>query len=383
LILHPGKIIRSEEMTMKKKLGMEALLLAILLVSMVFVPAVSAQEKATEKELTFGPGTFKELKSDPDFIAAYGSIPSLGSLEERKKWIISLDKIYVKVKDNHKTKMSKLFYPTGPVIGYGYTDKGVLEVVIEKRQKIDTLKEKELYSIFSNYGQEVKVSNIPLVFVYEDLPVPTSRISSWRPLIGGIQINTEQPAGVAQSTLGFAAKDSRGNKGYVVAAHAAPSIGDQIWQPIAGPSANKVGKVTKASKYQADASWVPYANVKATIYDYDIDVTRNVISYADPFVGEYVYKSGVVTGRTYGSVTKKRTIYHPGLERKLDNQYIAEYKCDFGDSGSPVYDYVPDGVKIVGIHWGGIGTYVSGFGDSVLSPVSGVKSDLGVTPLTA
>lgn len=143
----------------------------------------------------------------------------------------------------------------------------------------------------------------------------------WRPLIGGIQINTELPNGVTPTTLGFAAKDGSGNKGFVVAAHAAPSIGDQIWQPIAGPSANKVGKVTKVSKYSADASWVPYANVDARIYDYDVN-TKNVTSYADPSLGQYVYKSGIVTGKTYGKVTKKMTIYNPGVGKNLDNHIL-------------------------------------------------------------
>jgi V8-like Glu-specific endopeptidase len=135
-------------------------------------------------------------------------------------------------------------------------------------------------------------------------------------------------------------------------------------------------------KYSADASWVPYANVDARIYDYDVN-TKNVTSYADPSLGQYVYKSGVVTGKTYGKVTKKMTIYNLGVGKNLDNQYIAQYRCNFGDSGSPVYVYVNECVKIVGIQWGGFGTYNSDFSNSVFSPVSGVKSDLGVTPLTA
>ena len=64
-------------------------------------------------------------------------------------------------------------------------------------------------------------------------------------------------------------------------------------------------------------------------------------------------------------------------------QYVAGYNCDGGDSGAPVYVYVSGGVKIVGIHWGGVGTYNSGYSTSIFSPVSGVQSDLGVTPLTA
>ena len=47
--------------------------------------------------LNFGPETLNELKSNPNFIAAYGNIPAFGSLEERKKWLDTLDLIYTEV----------------------------------------------------------------------------------------------------------------------------------------------------------------------------------------------------------------------------------------------------------------------------------------------
>ena len=124
-------------------------------------------------------------------------------MEEREKWLDTLDKIYTEVNDNFEKEMSKYFYPNGPVIAYGYTIDGVLKVAIEKGQKIDAAKENELYDLFSNYGQNIAVKDVPLIIVYEDLPTPTSRTSSWRPIIGGIKICTEKPDGIKQSTLGF------------------------------------------------------------------------------------------------------------------------------------------------------------------------------------
>lgn len=361
--------------------------ITMMLVGMVLIPAVSAEENAAKElnataELTFGPGTFDELKKDPNFIAAYGNIPAFSTSEEREKWLDALDKVYTEANDNFEKEMSKYFYPNGPVIAYGYTIDGVLKVAIEKGQKIDTAKENELYGLFSNYGQNIAVKDVPLIVVYEDLPTPTSRTSSWRPIIGGIKICTEKPDGIKQSTLGFSAQTSSGTKGYVVAGHAAPSIGDQIWQPIAGPSANKVGTVSKVGGHYADASWVPYSNVAARIYDTDTDVLKDVKSHENAAIGDTVYKSGITTGKSYGSVTEIRTSYDNPLGT-LYRQYVAGYKCDGGDSGAPVYVYVSGGVKIVGIHWGGVGTYNSGYSTSIFSPVSGVQSDLGVTPLTA
>jgi len=109
-------------MTLKKRFGIEALFLAMLLVIVSFVPAVSEQENTTENAtLTFGPGTLDELKNNPDFIAAYGSIPAFRTLEEREQWLDTLENVYQDV----IPKMSEYMYPKGPVTAYGYTIDGV------------------------------------------------------------------------------------------------------------------------------------------------------------------------------------------------------------------------------------------------------------------
>ncbi|PAV14580.1 hypothetical protein ASJ81_01050 [Methanosarcina spelaei] len=349
------------------------------------MPAASAQENATKKDLSFGPETLDELKKDTNFIAAYGSIPAFETSEERQQWLDKLNKTYTKANKNYDKEISKHFYPNGSVIGYGYTIDGALKVVIEKGQELDKTKENEIYNLFSKYGQEIGVKNIPLVISYGDFPVPTSRTSSWVSygLIGGIKIVSDGNGYSATSTLGFAARTDSGTKGFVIAEHAAPFIGSSVYQPTAS-SANLVGRVAKYSNTRADASWVPCSNVKPVIYDYDTDHTRNVVSYGDPEVGNMVFKSGITTGKTNGYVTEIGTYrYDSGVGRTLYNQCIAAYRCDGGDSGSPVYILSgPTGAKIVGIHWGGVGTRSSnGYSTSIFSPVSGIHNDLGVYPL--
>ncbi len=113
--------------------------------------------------------------------------------------------------------MSKYMCPNGPVIAYGYTIDGVLQVTIKKGQNVDTAKENEIYNLFSNYGQELNVTNIPLTIVYGDFSVPTiGRNGYWSPLIGGIQIVSDGTGGAATSTLGFAAQTSSGTSVRVI-----------------------------------------------------------------------------------------------------------------------------------------------------------------------
>lgn len=58
----------------------------------------------------------------------------------------------------------------------------------------------------------------------------------------------------------------------------------------------------------------------------------------------------------------------------LQDQFTATYSSSPGDSGAPVFI---DGstVKLVGVHKGRWGNYAA------FSPMSGVRQDLGITPL--
>lgn len=363
-------------MTMKKKFGICSLLVAMLLMSIVFVSAVSAQEEVIDQKLTFSPSTFEDLKKSPDIFTTFGKMPFFENLEQRKEWLNLLHNVSDNVRDNPNYNISEYMHPKGPVVGYGYDINGSLIVIVETGK---TLKEPEIeniYNLFKMEGLKKGITDVPIVFEYGGVPKLDSRTSSWSPLIGGIQIETELPEGIADSTIGFAAQTSSGTKGYVVSGHAAPSIGDQIWQPTAGPTANKVGTVSKVGGYNADASWVPNSNVVARIYDTDTDVRKDVKSYANnPQVGSTVYKSGISTGKTSGTVLHYlSSTSHPTFGT-LSDQYTASYSSAAGDSGSPIYCTVTGGVQIVGIHWGAAGS------TRYFSPIAGVYHDLSVNPL--
>ncbi|WP_292371350.1 hypothetical protein [Methanosarcina sp. UBA411] len=124
--------------------------------------------------LTFGPETLDKLRSDPDFIAAYGSIPAFETSEERDQWIDTLGKIMEEINANFDHEMSKYSYPNGPVTGCGVTIDGVLKVGINKSEKVEKPFMDEIYKIFDSKASQMGLKEVPVVFVYEDNPVPVA-----------------------------------------------------------------------------------------------------------------------------------------------------------------------------------------------------------------
>lgn len=159
-------------MTIKKKFGTGAVFATILLAAILLVPVVSAQgneitqENATVK-LTFGPETLDKLKSDPDCIAVYGNIPAFTTMEERKQWIDKLNNVY----QGAISEMSKYESPNGPVTSFGYTIDGVLEVGFNKTVEKPFMD--EIYKIFDSKASLIGIKEVPVVFVHQDLAVPT------------------------------------------------------------------------------------------------------------------------------------------------------------------------------------------------------------------
>ena len=143
------------------------LLIGIFLISFLLVATASTQENATT-ELTFGPETLDELRNDSNFIVSYGSIPSFGSLEERKQWLNELDKIYTET----DMEISKYMYPNGPITSHGYTINGVLEIEVNKQ--IEKPLMDEMYQILDSKAIQMGIQEVPVVFVYGDLAVPVA-----------------------------------------------------------------------------------------------------------------------------------------------------------------------------------------------------------------
>lgn len=120
-------------------------------------------------QLTFGPETFEKLRNNPDFIAAYGKIPNFTTSEEKKQWLSTLDEVY------HMAipEMSVPKYPNDLIISYGYTIDGVLEVGINRNRTVDKTFMDGIYQIFDLKANQIGVKEIPVVFMYVDMPVPT------------------------------------------------------------------------------------------------------------------------------------------------------------------------------------------------------------------
>jgi hypothetical protein len=117
--------------------------------------------------LNFSSETLDKLKNDPDFIAAYGSIPAFGTSEERQQWLDKLDEVYQGV----ISEMSKYEYPNGPVISFGYTIDGVIQVGVN--QTVEKPFMDEVYKVFDSKASLIGIKEVPVVFVHQDLAVPT------------------------------------------------------------------------------------------------------------------------------------------------------------------------------------------------------------------
>jgi hypothetical protein len=338
---------------------------------MALIPAVSAQQEDnfTEGEYylpDYGPSIFVELKDDSDVIETRGVIPEITEDEEKVKWLNTIETSMRSSKDELEFYMQQY---GGPVIGFGINYEGYLFVEFDEKLK-DTVNKStmdELYNIIENDAKKMEISNIPVVFRSSTGEILESRTSTWTNLIGGIKIVRSTGA---SSTLSFAAKDSSGNKGFVMSGHAAQNagIGGPIYQPT---TSRQVGVVNYYNLVFADAAWVRASNVVDDVYYQDTDQLKDVASYGDTTLGHTVYKSGISTGLTSGTVNN---IY---LDMStLQDQFTATYWSEPGDSGSPVFTVSGDTVRLVGVHKGRWGDYAA------FSPISGVIQDLAVTPLT-
>lgn len=137
------------------------------------------------KELTFGPETLDKLKKDPNFIAAYGNIPLFITYEERKQWLDTLDQIY----SESNSEMSKYVYPNGPVINYGYTIDGVLEVGVNKTVEKPFMD--EIYQIFDLNAGPIGIKEVPVVFMCEDLVVPVDETAPVKETVNSSKAKAE------------------------------------------------------------------------------------------------------------------------------------------------------------------------------------------------
>ena len=169
-------------MTIKKKLGIGAVFATTLLAAILLVSVVSAQENETTPEsettqeniaveLTFGPETLDKLKNDPNCVAAYGSMPTFTTSEERYQWIDTLgnilDKLYT-ASFMQNQENSKYFDPLGPIVTSGITFDGVIEITVNNTSEIDKPLLDEYYQIIDSKASSMGIKEVPVVFMREN-----------------------------------------------------------------------------------------------------------------------------------------------------------------------------------------------------------------------
>jgi hypothetical protein len=273
--------------------------------------------------------------------------------------------------------------PEGVLVSYGYNYQGYLTVDILEGSEVDETLMDEIYEIFDKQGKKMGIKDVPVVFQFTPQIEMTSRTSTWRPVIGGIQIKTYADSStVSRSTLGFAARQGT-QLGYVIAGHAAldAGVGGAIYQPYVS-SSNQIGTVDEVYMIFADAGWVEadMVDVENRIYYTDTDQWMEVTSEIEPQVGDAVKMSGITSGLSDGFVTDCSFIVsYPDYPRLYD-QCRATYTSARGDSGAPVFRTTSSyDAEMMGIQSG------KAIDDSfsIFSPISGIYTDLGVRPLTS
>ncbi|HBC32093.1 MAG TPA: hypothetical protein DC024_12730 [Clostridiales bacterium] len=352
------------------------LIVSILIMSVMFIgigsaePSDLSEDNFTEGEFylpDYGPSIFEKLKDNPDVIETRGVMLEITDDKEKVKWLDTIETSIRSSKDKLEPYMQQY---GGPVIGFGINYEGYLFVEFDKKLE-DTINKStmdELYNIIEVDAKKMEISNVPVVFRSSEGEILESRTSTWTNLIGGIRLQ----GGNEYSTLSFAAKkDSSGKKGFVMSGHAAINaggIGAAIYQPN---TPRQVGTVNYYNYVFADAAWVEASNVVDDVYYQDINQLKDVADHGDTTKGHKVYKSGITTGLTNGTVVDTYIIMGT-----LQDQFTATYWSEPGDSGAPVFILSGDTVELVGVHKGRWGS------NAAFSPMSGVRQELGITPLT-
>lgn len=328
-----------------------------------------------------GPRLIPETEM-PHSFETIGKLPEFKNKVEEQKWLEKLAEL-----GDRLDGPDVPFVSEGIVVGHGAGGDGYYWVTISPDKKNEANKA-VMTTIVTTIDKVAKEEigfdrEVPVKFAWvtgaTGWEAYDSRTIPYRPIIGGIQVQSrDQGVTMPSSTLGWSAVRS-GVKGYVVASHIGYNrlipIGSTIYQPTY-PS-YPAGTVRDRKHVYADAAWVEFSNVIAKIY-LTPGLIVSVNFYQDPSVGSTVYMSGLASGLVNG------TVRYINVDEQLPlgwlyDQAIASYPRASGDSGAPVYIPTQYGRGIVGIH---SGASVNFSGLARFSPTSGVNTDVGAVPLT-
>ncbi|MFO7966534.1 MAG: S1 family peptidase [Archaeoglobaceae archaeon] len=260
------------------------------------------------------------------------------------------NKLTEEIKRNEE--LSNLWSGTSP----GYAD-----------NKVHVYFEELNSSVFKELESILDKSEIPLkgVLVAEQQkPEPTSRDFRFRPLIGGIQTLTYS---AGYCTLGFTA-ELDGVTGFITAGHCC-ELYEDVYQP--DDDTDNVGFASVVRSTYSDSCWVQArTDANFMIYnEYDPNNPYTVVGDQHyQWQGMEVCFGGQKSGEKCGYITQVN-IDVSGYK----DQIVANFTCQNGDSGAPVYDnsWVTD-KYIYGVLWG-----TGGEGISYYSPIYGIENDIG------
>lgn len=361
---------RSKDM---KTIKFGGVLLALLLAAIVIVPMVNAADEDDNeyyKDMlitSFGPLHCdiqnKIVTTENTLTKEYTSSDETFSLLE-------------KVTEDASSDLDKYYYPNGPVIGHGYDLYGTMYVQLNKEWNVNQSLITEIYQVIKKNGEKNGIKNIPCKFLSMSIPkVEAGRSDKIRPLMGGTKITVTDGT---WGTLGFKAKDSNNNVGFVTVAHLGP-LGSMFYQPDPSVSGSYVGSSTILAITQSDSAFIPYSDTGNKVFLNSDTEYLVYSSYGDPSLGETARVTEAASGRFMGKIVMKGVATNTHYNIQLPNQYYAKYSSADGDSGAPVYtrtgsssNYI---YKLAGMHWGRTDTY------AVFTGISGIQSDLGITPL--
>lgn len=232
-----------------------------------------------------------------------------------------------------------------------------------------------LADIQSLIGKDIPIS---VEYAKAELIACTSRTLVCDPIKGGVQIAdiTNLPA---NATLGWKSTDTQGNVGFVTAGHVSGPVGKTVEQPL---NNRDVGTVTKYCRSPTsppsvagntcDYSFVDLFNGIGITNDAIFRtstaswIITNRVADTSQGVGTVIWKSGVTTGNTMGTITENDP---------TKNYTIVELSVQGGDSGSPVFrqpSTLQNYVDLYGVLYKKLGTHAA------YHPWDKVKNQLGL-----
>lgn len=338
--------------------------------------------------------TPEQIKADASFEKSTIYLRQVDRIDEKD---ITIENVlrFVENDDIKKFLSEKVNDKDNSISGYGVDYTGCLMIIVDKSfsqneinkfiAEIDDISEQNGYSQmplrFKTFVLNIEMGNSEtLQKSYKNTLTRATQLSRWRPIIGGIQYGILTLDGMIDATIGFAATKN-GQSGFVTNGHSL-NTGNTIYQPASASLQNNVGVVQLIGSTYSDSSWILYNNVEAAIYSPNLPNQKRAISSYSELPGSgYINVAGINT-RSYGTLTSflSSVTVETTPPMTLYNIYTASYYSIPGDSGAPVYqqDSTTHEIRLIGVNIGGTDT-----GESAFSPIQGIISDLGITPLTS